>query len=191
MWSPCRRKKGLYMKKLIVWFFLCLACVGYLSAQAVSKDTDITVTSNVSKHIYILSLQDLSFGPLSTTSLNTATGTILIRSNHSSWQFRVYAEKGALAEWDTLTSSYVSGGDLIPYTFTFNSTAANSAERIIAKPVPTALGTQLVATFGEKTKYGANGEPFSYSVEVTGTASGSDWGAGDYRDVLYVSLSVN
>lgn len=179
------------MKKLMVWFFLCLACIGYLSAQTVSEDTDITVTSNVSKHIYILSLQDLSFGQLSTTGLNTAAGTIVIRSNHSSWQFRVYAEKGALAEWDALTSSYVSGGDLIPYTFTFNSAATNSAERIMAQTVPTALGTELVATFDKKTKNGANGEPFDYSVEVTGVAGGSDWGAGDYRDVLHVSLSVD
>jgi len=179
------------MKKFMISFFLCIACAGYLSAQAVSEDTDITVTSNVSKHIYILSLQDLSFGSLNTTGLNTATGTILIRSNHSSWRFRVYAEKGALAEWDALTSSYISGGDLIPYTFTFNSTATNPAERIISQTVPTALGSELIATFGEKTKYGANGEPFTYSVDIIGVAGGSDWGAGDYRDVLHVSLSVN
>lgn len=179
------------MKKLFLSLMLCLIYIANICAQTVSEDTDIMVSSNVSKHVYILSLQDLSFGPLDTTSLNTATGAIVIRSNHSSWKFKVYAEKGVLAEWDPLTSSFVPGGEMIPYTFTFNSAGASPEERIIAQTVPTALGTELVATFSEKTKYGANGEPFLYSVDITGVAGGADWGAGDYRDVLHVSLSVN
>lgn len=179
------------MKKLFFLFSLCLAFTGFVNAQDAVEDTDITISSNVSKHIYILSLQDLSFGELDTAGFNTATGVIVIRCNYASWKFKVYAEKGALAEWDQLNSSFVTGGETIPYTFTFNSASSVPAERIIAQTVPTAEGAELVATFSDKTKWGANGEPFTYSVEVNGTAEGSAWGAGDYRDVLHVSLIVN
>ena len=179
------------MKKLISTFALLLCCLCFGNAQDSTEDEDIIVSSNVSKHAYILSLQDLSFGALDTAGTNTATGVIVIRSNYARWKFKVYAEKGALAEWDVLTSSFVTGGETIPYTFTFNSVSAVPSERIIAQTVPLAQGVELVASFSEKTKWGANGQPFTYSVDVNGTGGGSAWSAGDYRDLLHVSIVVD
>ena len=179
------------MKKLFLLGLIFLVRTQFVESQTSSEDADILISSNVAKHAYILSLEDLSFGPLNTSGANTASGTILIRCNYKSWAFKVYAEKGALAEWDIESSSYIANGDTIPYTFTFNGTSTVPDERIIAQPVPTTSNQGLVATFSEKTKFGSNGEPFIYTVDIVGTAGGSDWTAGDYHEVLYVSIIVN
>ena len=179
------------MKKLVFLLFILLALNGFVSSQTAEEDGDILVSSNVSKHIYIMSMQDLSFGPLNTSGANSSTGIIYIRSNHESWTFKVYAEKGALTEWDTALSSYVSGGETIPYTFTFNGRAATPEERIIGQTVPTTSAAALTASFSEKTKFGSNGEPFSYTVDIAGLPGGANWGAGTYHDVLYMSVSAN
>jgi spore coat protein U-like protein len=179
------------MKKLFFLGLLLLIQTEFVLSQTASEDGDILISSNVAKHAYILSLQDLSFGSLNVSGSNTASGTIVIRCNYKSWAFKVYAEKGALAEWEAESSSYIPGGDTIPYTFTFNSASAVPETRIMAQPVPTTSNEGLIATFSEKTKFGANGEPFLYSVEIIGLAGGSDWTAGNYHEVLYISVIVN
>ncbi|MHB0896674.1 MAG: hypothetical protein ACYC1A_03885 [Spirochaetales bacterium] len=179
------------MKKLFLLGLLLLIQTEFALSQTATEDGDILVSSNVAKHAYILSLQDLSFGSLNESGSNTASGTIVIRCNYKSWAFKVYAEKGALTEWDAESSSYIPDGDTIPYTFTFNSASAVPEARIIAQPLPTTANEGLIATFSEKTKFGSNGEPFLYSVDVVGTGGGSFWTAGNYHDVLYVSVIVN
>jgi hypothetical protein len=179
------------MKKLFLFGLIFLIQTEFVLSQTAFEDGDILISSNVAKHAYVLSLEDLAFGSLNVSGSNVASGTIVIRCNYKPWAFKVYSEKGVLAEWDTESSSYIPGGDTIPYTFTFNSASAVPETRIIARPVPTASNEGLTATFNKKTKFGANGEPFLYSIEIIGLAGGSDWTAGNYHEVLYVSVIVN
>lgn len=179
------------MKKLFLVGLIFLIQAQFVKSQTVPEDGDILISSNVAKHAYILSCEDLSFGPLNVSGTNTTSGTIVIRCNYKSWAFKVYAEKGVLTEWEAESASYIPDGDTIPYTFTFNSASAVPEARIIAQSVPTTSNEGLIATFNEKTKFGSNGEPFLYSVEISGLAGGSDWTAGNYHEVLYVSVIVN
>ena len=179
------------MKKLALLGLLFLIQTEFALSQTASEDGDILVSSNVAKHAYILSLDDLSFGSLNVSGSNVASGTIVIRCNYKSWSFKVYAENGALTEWEAESSSYIPGGDTIPYTFTFNGASAIPESRIIAQPVPTTSNDGLTASFSDKTQFGANGEPFLYSVEIIGLEGGSDWTAGNYQEVLHVAIIVN
>ncbi len=151
---------------------------------------EIILSLNVDKHVYIISLQDLSLGAISSTSPTSASGVMHIRSNRAPWSVGVYAEKGALAEWDPATLSYIAGGEMIPYTFSFNTDSLIPEERIVAQAVPTVSANALTATFNRKTLYGANGEPFGYSVQVSAEAGSAAWAAGYYHDLLHVTLTA-
>lgn len=179
------------MKKLVIVGLLVLAGFGFVSAQTSSENKDITVSANVGKHVYILSAPNLALGTLDVVNGGSATGTAVIRSNHSSWTFKVYAEKGVLTQWDG--SNYVTGANVttIPYTFTFNSAATVATEKIVAQTVPTSAGSALTAAFTAKTTGGASGQEFGYSVNVTGAAGGADWDYADYQDVLHVTVAAN
>jgi len=177
------------MKKLFLAGMLILV----VSANAISEpsgEEEILLSLNVEKHVYIISYEDLALGEISGTGTTTASGTTYIRSNRTAWSFDVYADKGALTEWNSATSSYVGGGETIPYTFTFNSGSGIAAERIIAQAVPTISANALKAIFNRKTNNGSNGEAFIYSVNVTAGSGSEAWTAGDYRDVLHLSLTA-
>ena len=180
------------MKKLVIVGLLVLAGFGFVSAQNASENKDITVSANVGKHVYILSAPNLALGTLDVVNGGSASGTAMIRSNHSSWTFKVYAEKGVLTQWDG--SNYVTGANVttIPYTFTFNNAATVASEKIVAQTVPTTAATAATtATFTAKTTGGTTGQAFIYAVNVTGIAAGADWDAANYQDVLHVTVAAN
>lgn len=180
------------MKKLVIVGLLVLAGFGFVNAQTATQSQDITVSANVGKHVYILSAPNLALGTLDVVTGGSDTDTAMIRSNHSSWTFKVYAEKGVLTQWNGTT--YVTGASVttIPYTFTFNSAATVATEKIVAQTVPTVAATAATtATFTAKTTGGVSGQAFVYGVNVVGIAAGADWDAANYQDVLHVTVAAN
>jgi len=179
------------MKKLVIVGLLVLAGFGFVSAQAATQSQDITVSANVGKHVYILSAPNLALGTLDVVNGGSKTDTAMIRSNHTSWTFKVYAEKGVLTQWNGTT--YVTGANVttIPYTFTFNNDATVATEKIVAQTVPISAGSALTATFTAKTTGGVSGQAFVYGVNVAGISGGADWDSATYQDVLHVTVAAN
>jgi len=177
------------MKKLLLTSILVFIALVFSGADPVEEEA-ILLSLNVEKHVYIKSYEDLVLGEISKTSITSDSGTMYIRSNRNPWTFHVYAEKGALTEWDPETSSYIPDGETIAYTFSFNTASSLPSEKIVAQTVPTISADSLEAVFNRTTMYGASGEPFVYSVEVSAAAGNEAWSAGMYHDVLHLWLSV-
>ena len=177
------------MKKWLLVSVFLLASLCFSFADLVEEES-ILLSLNVEKHMYIISTEDLALGEISSTGSTSDSGTVYIRSNRKRWTFGVYADKGALTEWDPAASSYVADASTIPYSFTFNSPSSLLAEKIVAQPVPTVSANSLQAFFNRPTLYGSNGEPFIYSIEVSAASGSDDWTAGNYHDVLHLWLSV-
>lgn len=179
------------MKKLVIVGMLVFAGIGFVSAQGTTVNKDITVSANVAKHVYILSAPDLSLGTLDLVTGGSDSDTAMIRSNHSSWTFKVYAEKGVLTQWDGSNYVTTGGATTIPYTFTFNNAASVASEKIVAQTLPTGQATAATtATFTAKTTGGSSGQGFLYSVNVAGSAQGAAWDAANYQDVLHVTVTA-
>lgn len=177
------------MKKFFVLGLLFLAGIGFASAQTTASK-DIPVSATVDKHVYIVSATDLAFtSSLDGAAAATVSGTAYIRSNHNSWTFKVYADKGILTEY--VGSAYVVSGVTIPYTFTFNSAGA-TAEKMVGITVPTTAATAAsTATFTTRTTGGTTGQAFLYSVTVPAMGTTTDWAAATYHDVLHVTVTAN
>lgn len=179
------------MKKFVVLVALFAAVSGMAFADNPVSDT-LTVSASVAKHVYILSAPDLSLGVLDVVSGGTDSDNVKIRSNHSSWTFAVYADKGALTQWTG--SAYVTtpGATTVPYTFTFNSAGTLTETAIlsgITVPV-TAATAGSTATFAAKTMGGASGQDFVYKVDVAGAEGGAAWDAANYQDVLHFVVTA-
>jgi len=180
------------MKKLIIVGMMVLAAIGIVGAQGTTQSKDITVSANVGKHVYILSAPNLSLGTLDVVNGGTASATAMIRSNHTSWTVKVYAEKGVLTQWDGSNYVTTSGATTIPYTFTFNSAASTASEKIVAQTLPTSAATAATtATFTAKTTGGTSGQAYVYQVDVSGVAAGADWDAANYQDVIHMTVTAN
>lgn len=180
------------MKKLIIVGMLVLAAIGIVGAQGTTQNKDIKVSASVGKNVYIVSVADLNLGSLNVVSGGSATGNATIRSNHTSWTVKVYADKGVLTQWDGTSYVTTTGATTIPYTFTFNSAASVATEKIVGQALPTGdATTATTATFTKRTTGGANGQPFAYSVNVSGAAGGADWDAANYQDTIHMVVTAN
>jgi hypothetical protein len=165
-----------------------LISITKLSAQTtVTKNLDVTV--DIPKVVSV-TLQDVLLGVLNPLTGITKDSTAVIRSNHYSWTLTAYAQRGMLTVFDG--SAYDETTDTIPYTLAFNSADTNQAQKFIsATPLPTSLATALSATFSRKTTGGKDGESFIFTINVPAATAAANWDAGDYRDVLYVTVTAN
>ena len=179
------------MKKLIIVGMLVLAAIGIVGAQGTTQNKDIKVSANVGKNVYIVSVADLSLGSLDVVSGGSATANAVIRSNHTSWTVKVYADKGVLTQWNGTAYVTTTGATTIPYTFTFNSAASVSTEKIVAQTLTTSATGAPTATFTARTSGGATGQTFAYGVNVTGAAGGADWDAAIYQDTIHMVVTAN
>ena len=179
------------MKKLIIVGMLVLAAIGIVGAQGTTQNKDIKVSASVGKNVYIVSVADLNLGSLNVVSGGSATGNATIRSNHTSWTVKVYADKGVLTQWDGTSYVTTTGATTIPYTFTFNSASGVTTEKIVGQTLPTSVATAPTATFTARTTGGASGQAFAYSVSVAGAAGGADWDAANYQDTIHMVVTAN
>lgn len=183
------------MKKFFVLVAVFAAVSGMAFAANPVSDT-VTVSANVAKHVYILSAPDLSLGTLGVLDVvngGSDSDNVKIRSNHSSWTFAVYADKGVLSQH--IAGVYVTPGatvTTIPYTFTFNSAGTlTAAAKLTGITVPVgAADAGSTATFNAKTTGGAAGMDFVYGVDVAGAVGGAAWDAADYQDVLHFVVTA-
>lgn len=170
------------MKKLgfVVLFFMAFAFV--VSAQAVTSDNEsFTVSASVGKFVDIKELTDLVLGDLSdlvgkTTGSASESGTASIRAN-TSWTITASAVNLNLIRWDG--SDYLTGEDItIPYTFNFDGTNLITAGALVAG--------------GQKSYTGKTGGYVAktYSVAVNATDLPVNLDAGDYQDVITLTVAA-
>lgn len=177
------------MKKFFLIGLLALASIGVVSAQ-ITETKNITVSLNVSK-ILSFSVSNIALNTISPVAGATGTGTANIRTNYYSWSVSVYAQNGALTQWNSSTSSYISGGATIPYTFSFNDSVSTASQKIVNATLGTTLAGASVASFTNRTTGGTGGQAFTYKVTVPAATGTNDWDAGDYQDVIYMQVTVN
>lgn len=173
------------MKKLALVCAVSFIAIGFASAQS----ADVKVSASVDTNLIFVSISNIDLGPIDLSG-KTVSATAMIRSNHNSWKFQVWADSSFLRVWDG--SAYVSQGNpsIIPYTFSFNDTATLSTEKIVSQTVPTTLGTALTAAFTTKTSGGANGQAFVYKV-IVAPDSNANWESATYQAILHVILATN
>lgn len=175
-------------KKYLIFIFV-LAVVSNSVAQTVAKNLDLYV--DIPKIVSIIQLDDIDFSEIQFSGA-TVEKTAILRSNHYSWSIAVYAERGVMTLFNTLSSTYYEGMDTIPYTFTFNGSDAVQAQKIVSSsPLPTSAVNALIATFSRKTSGGKLGESFIYSITIPPSTSDANWDAGDYHDKLYMTVTAN
>ena len=145
---------------------------------------------DVPKFVEIQSLEDLPLGVLNPNTGITKTATAIIRSNHYSWTLSAYAQRGALTVFDGLVYDITT--DTVPYILAFNSADPVTAQKFTStSPLPTTVELALTATFSRKTTGGKTGEPFVYSITVAPEEGAANWDAGNYRDVIYITVTAN
>lgn len=179
------------MKKFFVLVALFAAVSGMAFAANPVSDT-LTVSASVAKHVYILGAPDLDLGVLDVDNGGSDSDDATIRSNHSSWTFAVYADKGVLTQWSGSAYVTTEGATTVPYTFTFNSAGnLTSAAKLEGITVPVAAATAgSTASFNKKTENGAAGQDFVYEVAVAGAVGGAAWDAANYQDVLHFVVTA-
>lgn len=180
------------MKKSIVLALFVLLFTAGIFAQTPANG-DILVTANVNKNVSIISLPSITLGTLDGATAKTVSSTAVIRSNHVSWNVKVYADNAVLKRYDNNAGAYVTGTGLttIPYTFSFNTASTVAAEKIVGATLTTSISSAATATFTTRTSGGASGQSFDFSVSVPAATAGTDWDAGDYRDVIRVTVTAS
>lgn len=179
------------MKKIAILSLFVLATLSFTGAQ-INSTKNIEVSLNVAR-ILEFSVTNVPLGTIQPGVGVSGTGTATIRTNYFSWKVEVSALNGILKLWDStaIPAGFVVGGATIPYTFSFN-TADTTAGRFFANQTlgtsPTAATT---ATFTSRTTGGTTGQAFGYSVNVPAPTGTNDWDAGEYRDTIYMKVTVN
>ena len=179
------------MKKFTIIAFFLFAALGFTGAQ-INETKNFEVSLNIAR-ILQFSVTNVPLGTIQPGVGATGTGTATIRTNYYSWKVEVSAQNGILKLWDAtaVPAGFAVGGATIPYTFSFN-TADTTAGRFFAnQTLGTSPSAATTATFTSKTTGGTAGQAFGYSVNVPAPTGTNDWDAGEYRDTIYMKVTVN
>ncbi len=180
------------MKKFVIVGVLLVSLLGALSAQTTTETKTFEVSLNVAK-ILIFSVTNVSLGTIQPGVGTSGTGTANIRTNYFSWKVEIYAQNGMLKEWDAAATpaGYRTGGATIPYNFSFNTADTTPGRFFANKTLGTSATAETTATFTARTTGGTNGQSFGYTVTVPAPTGTDDWSAGEYKDFIYMKVTVN
>jgi len=130
----------------------------------------------------------IDFGAITILSGGSRSGIWNIRSNLRSWMVQAYALKGSLTP--VINGVYDETGTRIPYYLSFN-TIDPTYSFSSSSPLPTTSALALTATFTRKTLNGKEGEDFTFLINIPPAPNNQDWDAGNYNDVIYVTVTAN
>jgi len=185
------------MKKIVITASLILGVLGWTGAQTEIKNIEVSL--NIAKILVFSSVTNVPLGTIQPGVGISGSGEAKIRTNYYSWKVEVYALNGAMREWISnppvtvppTPIGFKTGGASIPYTFSFNTADTTTGRFFANKTLGTAPSTETTATFTSRTTGGTDGQVFGYTIDVAAPTGTDDWNAGEYRDTIYMKVTVN